>query len=290
MVGAAPDQGSEGTRLVWRERAWIALRVGVPCASGLWIALLILSSASPAPLQAPWRWVLFVLFGLILFCCLFLTTTHDDALSEQDLRLLRWQCVLLVLASLGSGVSCVAPYLGSGARPTLDVAAAAAGVGAVLLTSVQDWHTRDIARRRYALILLPGLMACELGLLGGWLVAHGLDAGLLLARDQRILSLVVVLIVVELLIFLRWVVPASPSDTLLHGSLRGAKERTVIFTHMRSWGGRILPAVLLMLTITNVGIYFAVLAWLLVLGGHVVRYYMLTRSLYPAYGGTDSAD
>ena len=287
MTGAVEDvQMGEATRR-GRERAWIALRVGIPCAVGLWTALLALEAEQPA-----WRLSLFVLFTSLLALCLFLTLGKGSGLAETSLRLFRRQCVFLGLAAVGSGLAHLCfrieavPRLSAirGCSLGLGLATVGSGMGAIVMTSLQDWRIQDLARRRYALSLLPWLMACELGLLGAWLIVRPLGATLLPAKDQRLLSLVVALIMVELLIFLRWVVPASPRDVLLHEPLRGPKERTTILTHLRSWGGRILPAVLLVLTITNEGVYWAFVAWVLVLAGHVIRYYLLTRALCPAPG------
>jgi hypothetical protein len=247
------------------------LRIGVPCVTGVWAALLLFRSGggSVATLVVS---AYFVLFGLALL----LLRLRGPGRAERPYA--GWQSVCLGLSSLGSALYLFRQLWDAGGL-LAGLAAVAGGVGAMALFSLEDWRIQDIARRRYSLVLLPWLMACELGLLGGWLLVYGFGSEGVARWDQLLLSVVVLLIMGELLIFLRWVVPASPGDAL-RKPLNGAGERATILNNLRSWGGRILPAALLILAITNEGVFFALLAWLLVLAGHAIRYYLLTSTLY----------
>jgi len=274
----APDLPRDRQRRPSRARAWIALRTGLPCASGLWVALVLRSPGGNA-----WRLVLSAVFLAMLGVGLWFARSARPPQGGRVQRQPRWQTALLALAVVAGSLSFVLAEAGQvGVVRVSEWIVALAAAACLVVNSVQDWQIQDIARRRYALLALPWLMAGELGVLGGWLTVRGLVAGPLHAGDQRLLSVVMLIIMFELLIFLRWVVPASPNDVLPREPLRGERARATTLTHLRSWGGRILQSILLLLTITNEGVYFAAAAWLLVLGGHVIRYYVLTDTFFSA--------
>ena len=130
-------------------------------------------------------------------------------------------------------------------------------------------------RQGYALMILPWLATFELGVLSGWLLVYGPTVAKVGAAHQRVLSAVILTVVLELLVLLRGYIMPRPSYMSRSLNMRGAKQTFASLFGLRAWGGSLVPTLLLVLTMTNEGIWFAALAWLILLLGHMAWYYML---------------
>lgn len=260
-----------GATRVW---IWVALRTLQPAAVGLLAAVLLLGNATKA------AWALTAL-GLMLGCllgvalCLRPDPGHE---SPYPTPWLSYRSALLGMAAL---LAALASGLGQShaASPLADVALVA-GLSVLVLTGLGDRFRGHGLQRHYAIALFPWFSALRLGLLGSWLLTFGRPAFTVL--DQRLLSLVIFLLVLDLLIFMRWESSMALGGGEHRAILPQLRTRFSLIVLLRAWGGGIAPAVLVLLTATGEGVLLGAIAWLLSLLGDGLWYYALTALRRPA--------
>ena len=258
----------------WRGGCWVGLRVALPCSVGLLCGLLWLT-----PAVSPWGALPSGGFAIAFACAVALRLRSPSPAGYVPIATSwqRWQWLFLGVALLGS-CSCAAAQALSASKAwawATGYLGVAGGLGAILVSSLGDVHWARTREQRYAIVATPWLAAFALGSLGSWLLVRGRTAELVLAKDQRLLSLVMVAVVLELLLFLGWRGSLLPG---IQGEQFVFRDRRKLFGRLatlRAWGGCIASAALIVLTMTNEGIWFAFLAWALLLLGEGVWYVLL---------------
>ena len=260
-----------------RGRLWIGLRVAVPCAVGLLCGLLWLAPRASALAALPSAG-----FAIALGCAVALRIRPPSTPGcvPTASASLRWQWLFLSLALLGTCSYVAAQALSAGKAWACATGCfgVAAGLSAMIVTSLDDVRWTTSRDQRYCMIVTPWLAALAQGLLGSWLLVRGKATGLVVAEDQRLLSLVIVIVVLELFVFLRW---HGSTSRGIQGDQLVFRDRQRLFgrlVNLRAWGGCIASDALIVLTMTNEGGWFAYLAWALLLLGEGT-WYMLLLSL-----------
>ena len=247
---------------------WILARVMAPLAVGLFGTLLWSPSARPGNL---------VLVAVLLAACalLYVAVFAGDE-ARGRLHPWKWQVGSLLVAVVGVAVV----YGAKGwAQPWLvtvgGILGSLGGIVTLMLMSVVDWRLQGPRNGRIALAALPWFVALELGPLLAWLLVYARRVDAVSSAHQSLLAAAMLVIMAEMLVFHRWTVQndaaaRAPRDTL---------QRIATVSNIRSWLGRIIPAALLALTMTNEGTAFAYLAWLLMFVAHGLRYLILSPLL-----------
>lgn len=258
----------------WRGGYWVGLRVALPCSVGLLCGLLW-----STPAVSPWAALPSGGFAIAFACSVALRLRTPSPSGRVAVSTLwqRWQWLFLGLALVGSYSFAAAQTLSASkawawAAGCLGVAG---GLGAMIVSSLGDAHWARTREQRYAIVATPWLAAFALGSLGSWLLVRGRSAELVLAEDQRLLSLVMVAVVLELLLFLGWRGSLLPG---IQGEQFFFRDRRKLFGRLatlRAWGGCIASDVLIVLTMTNEGIWFAFLGWALLLLGEGIWYVLV---------------
>jgi hypothetical protein len=265
---------SSGVISQWRAGCWVAVRVTVPCSFGLLCGLLWLT-----PAVSPWAALPSGGFAIAFACSVALMLRPPSPASHVPM-ITPWQrrqWLFLGVALLGSYSFAAAQAL-SASRAWAWVASGlgvAGGLGAMVVSSLSDVHWGRTREQRCAIVATPWLAALSLGSLGSWLLVRGRTAELVLAEDQKLLSLVMVTVVLELLLFLGWRGSLSPG---IQGEQFVFRDRRKLFGRLatlRAWGGCIASDVLIVLTMTNEGIWFAFLGWALLLLGEGIWYVLV---------------
>ena len=261
-------------RTWWRKWAWIALRAGMPCSVGMLSGMLVVGLV-----DSPWMPVptAGLLVSLVLALLLLRRVPPDGKGQIPGASWLWRQSAMLGVAALAC-VGCYgACHLGVEFREIAPWAtlAVVAGLAAILFGNLFDCRVGDLALPGDTLIILPWLAAFEMGVLSGWLAAYGTAIVQVTVPHQRVLGVVVLVVVLELLVLLRGYSIPRPGNTSHQLRVPGTKKPFNGLLSLRVWGGSLIPATLLLLTMSNQGIWFAASAWFILLLGHATWYYML---------------
>lgn len=257
----------------WRKWAWVALRAIVPCSVGTLSGGLVMGLADTAWMPVP---VIGLLCSLGLAILLLHHAPSDESGKRPGAAWLRAQSAVLGVAALVCAGGYSASRLGaasSGLLPWLALAVCV-GLGAILIGNLFDIKVGNLARHSHTLIALPWLATFELGVLGGWLAAYGTGSGEVTSVHQRVLSVVVMAVVLELLVLLRGYAASRHGGASCQLRVPGTKNTFIGLLNLRVWACSLAPATLLLFTISNQGIWFAAVAWFLLLLGHAAWYYM----------------
>jgi hypothetical protein len=194
--------------------------------------------------------------------------------------------IAALLAALASGLG------QAHATSLLADGALLAGLAAMVLTGLGDRFRGHGLQRHFAIALFPWFSALRLGLLGSWLLLS--QRPLFTALDQRLQSLVILLLVLDLLIFMRWESSMALGGGEHRAILPPLRTRFSLLVLLRSWSGGIAPAVLVLLTATGEGVLLGAVAWVFSFVGDGLWYYLLVvlrrqSPVRPAKGGADLA-
>ncbi len=250
--------------------AWVVERILVPYAVGAlgsqgWAALWsILGPLLPA---------VSLLVSLVL-ALLRLRRLSARAEGASLLGWLRGECAALGGATLGAVAYLVAILPGRQEAQWARLVALAAGLAAMLIITLSDYHLREDDAEPYLPLLSFWLTPIKLGLLGDWLTVS-LQAHFAVA-DQRLLSVVILAVVASLLAFRQWSATAGRKGGEAYRTLQSSGGKLTLLTNAGVWGGHMLPGILLGLTIAAGWVYPALLAWLLLLLGDGLRWYLLS--------------
>lgn len=110
----------------------------------------------------------------------------------------------------------------------------------------------------YGVVAIPILGAFKIGLLGGWLLTRGRSQPRILAADQTGLSLVMLAMVLELLLFLRWRSDITRENGRLHLPPSLSRAGFVWLGNLKAWGDALLGSALLLMTLSREGVGYAV--------------------------------
>jgi|GEM_PF-2314301 len=263
----------EKQQIYWRKWAWIALRAIVPCSVGMLIGVLVMGLAGTAWMPVP---MIGLLCSLALAMLQLYRAPSDEKNQIPGAAWLRGQSALLGVAALAC-VGCYGAYhLGPESKETLPwvILAVAAGLAAILIGNLLDWKVGNLARQSHTLIILPWLATFELGVLSGWLAAYGPVISQVTAPHQRVLGVVVLAVVLELLVLMRGYAITRSGNMSRQLRVPGTKKSFIGLLSLRVWGGSLAPATLLLFTMSNQGVWFAAMAWFILLLGHAAWYYM----------------
>lgn len=264
------------TRRTWAHTVlWITLRTAQPCAVGALGALLVVVGVRGA-------WPLWATAGLAgCAVCAWSLYALESSVAQPlyPSTWLRQRAALLTAAALCASAARALQlrtvgHVGSPSLATVLLwVALVAGVASMALTAWGDRRRGRGLQRHYAIALLPWLDAARLGLLLAALVASwGRPVG---ATDQRVLSVVLISAMLDLVTWHRW----QTSMVLGGGDARvlvpAVRERFALVVLLRSWMGCVLPAALIVATVSGESHALAAVAWFLLLAGDVMFYYLL---------------
>ncbi len=244
---------------------WAAQRALLSCAVGLWSGLLLWPS--------PWF--------LLPLACLWMSWGLAWLPGEEGVEAWRFLRAGLAVAGLAGLGRFLAPGLGlvDWAQAGLNWLGWACAVAMLLLQSLAGGRKGDPLRQRWSATGIPWLAAARWGLLGSWLLLFSAESRLTPAQ-QRLLSAATLLVGAETLLWAAWERGAMP------GGLRwlGRGPAWASLTGGLVWGGRLLPAVLLLLTASRESVYLALVGWVLLWLGDGLGYVLLQHAPPPGQG------
>jgi hypothetical protein len=115
-------------------------------------------------------------------------------------------------------------------------------------------------RPHYAALAMPLLAAVQIGLTAGWLLTRGRSLARVVAADQTALSLVILAMVFELLLFRRWKEAGGRGNGSAARRAGRPSACVVWLGNARAWGLIPLAAVFLLMTMSREGAQFGVAA------------------------------
>ena len=151
----------------------------------------------------------------------------------------------------------------------LSILSLLAAVG--LLLKLVSANRGGMNRRAVAeMLALPVLGAIQLAFCGGWLLSRGSLGRDIVPLDQSILSLALLAIVAEVLVFRRWKNAITRENGVLQLPASLSRWGYVGLCNLKAWGVSLGASALLLMTITQEGALFAWLAGGAMLMGQVM--------------------
>jgi len=252
-------------KFIQGEWAWIGEHILTPCAVGAlgrqcWVV--------PQGLFRPLFPVIGLLISLLL-AFLRCRSSLAETAGKSPRRKPYDECGLLGGASLGAIAHLVITLSGRQEAYLARFIALAAGLAAMVIITFNDYRAQQERAELYIFGLFPWLTAIKLGVLGDWLITRLPIHGRFVMADQSTVSLVILAAMASLLAFPRRSIIGRGRSGGAYPSLQGTSNERALF----AWGGYIGPGILLVLTITAGWVYFALLAWGLLLWGEGLSYY-----------------
>jgi len=219
--------------------------------------------------------------GLVPACALLIAAAVGVILRRRC-GVWPWRTVGLIVASAAlsaGGAISRGPVLYS----ILSILSLTCAVGVLLLLT--SAKLGGMNRQAVAEVLaLPILGALQMAFCGGWLQSRGSLSREMVPQDQSILSLAILAIVAELLVFRRWKDAITRENGVLQLPASLSRWGYVGLSNLKAWGISLGASGLLLMTITQEG---AVFGWLAA-GAMVIGQVMGWVLVLAAERGTDA--
>jgi len=193
-----------------------------------------------------------------------------------------WRTLGLIAGSgvlAGVGAMASGPILYS----LLSILSLIGSVGVLLL--LISSRLGGMNRRAVAEVLsLPILGALQMAFCGGWLLSRGSLGREIVPQDQSLLSLAILAIVVEVLVFRRWKDAITRENGVLQLPASLSRWGYVGLSNLKAWGVSLGVSGLLLMTITQEGAVFGWLAAAAMVVGQVMGWVLVLA----AERGTDA--
>lgn len=256
----APSEPVAPHMLPWR--AWIAHFKGSRASCRVFLPAAVGSQAALAWRGSPGRGAWWV-----AAFCFFLAALASCQVMRQGRRP---QCPLLLGSLLASSGAAIAGP--SGVGRLLAMVSILGGAVALLWHSRQDWLGGRAAGWSYELATMPWFSALVLGLSGGWLLSRASLRAPIGLGEQRVVALGIGTMLLEQVVFLRWRAGIARPGNRGRLPFRDVPHALAYLLQVRAWGGYVLPATLMTLTLIGFGAHWSILAILFFLLGEALWY------------------
>ena len=132
--------------------------------------------------------------------------------------------------------------------------------------------TREGMNRRALIevVAIPVLAAAQIALVGGWLLDRGRPGVEIVPSDQTVLSIALLAIVGDVLLFQRWKEAITRENGMLRLPASLLRWGYVGLNNLKAWGVSLSASLFLLMTISQEGVLYALLAFGALIIGQVM--------------------